>query len=154
MVGAGVLNTIEHADELMTDGVRWLLVLPVAVFLIGITMMIHNIKIRKEDKKIYQNGCWVIMISALPVFGTTVSGHGRAFRLRLSRSLPLNPTIRSAQPNCIRRPKHIRRLQRLQPDYQVTSLVFWTGTFRNRSPTRRSALRYLCAEQILSLLMA
>jgi len=67
MTGAGILNAIEHSNELMAPETRWLFVTPIAVFLLTVVLLIFTIKVKEENWKMYCWGRKVIFASAVLV---------------------------------------------------------------------------------------
>jgi low temperature requirement protein LtrA len=51
--GAGVLNTIERADEPLPDSVRWLLVGSLAIALLSVALITHTLEIRRSHPDVY-----------------------------------------------------------------------------------------------------
>ena len=65
MVGAAVLNIVEHAGEHLPADVRWLLVGSLALVLLAITMLMHTIQYSSENRRLYNAGGWSALISAI-----------------------------------------------------------------------------------------
>jgi low temperature requirement protein LtrA len=62
--GAAVFNTIEHANEPLSDNVRWLLLGAVATALVGIAWLMSMLEARDEHPAIYRAGMSAVLISA------------------------------------------------------------------------------------------
>jgi hypothetical protein len=65
--GAAVLNVVEHTEEALPDGVRWLLVATIAVSLISIAFLMRTIQISTEDKRIYRVGGIAALFSGIAI---------------------------------------------------------------------------------------
>ena len=65
MVGAAVLNIVEHAGEHLPTDVRWLLVGSLALVLLTSTMLMHTIQYPSENRRLYNAGGWSALISAI-----------------------------------------------------------------------------------------
>ena len=64
-VGAGVLNTVEHAHEPTPDAVRWLLVGALAVAMVSIMALTVLLEVRAERPEIYRRVDIVLVVSAV-----------------------------------------------------------------------------------------
>ena len=65
VVGAAVLNVVEHAGEHLPSEVRWLLVSAIATTLIGTTALLPTIQLSPERQRTRRAGGRVMLVSAL-----------------------------------------------------------------------------------------
>jgi 4-amino-4-deoxy-L-arabinose transferase-like glycosyltransferase len=63
-VGAGVLNTVEHAREPIPEAVRWLLVGALAVAMVSIMALTVLLEVRVERPEIYRRVDVVLVAAA------------------------------------------------------------------------------------------
>jgi low temperature requirement protein LtrA len=69
--GAATLNVVEHAEEHLPDGVRWLIVGAVMLTVVCVALLMVTLKFKEEYRRLYRRGIIVMLLSALvvPVLG-------------------------------------------------------------------------------------
>jgi len=72
--GAGVLNTVEHAADVLPDEVRWLLVGSLAVAILVVVALTHTLEVRRTTPKPYRTAERALLASAVLVLGVGVTG--------------------------------------------------------------------------------
>ena len=71
--GASIFSILEHSIELITPGVRWLLVGTVSLTLLSTALLTRTIQFPKEHARIYKLSRRVMIVSAFLVFLLGVS---------------------------------------------------------------------------------
>lgn len=76
VVGASILNVVEHAGEPLTGAVRWLLVDAIAVALVSIALIIKSLNLPENQGRLYQTGSRVMFMAGIIVVlsGITLIG--------------------------------------------------------------------------------
>jgi len=74
--GAGVLNTVEHAADVLPDEVRWLLVGSLAVAILVVTALTHTLDMRRTTPEAYRTAEIALLTSALLVVGVGLTDWG------------------------------------------------------------------------------
>jgi low temperature requirement protein LtrA len=74
--GAGVLNTVEHADDAPPDAVRWLLVGSLAVAMISVAAIARTLEIRRRFAQIYRPAEAALLVSGLLSVGVGLTAWG------------------------------------------------------------------------------
>jgi hypothetical protein len=72
--GAGVLNTVEQAADVLPDEVRWLLVGSLAVAILVVAALTHTLEVRRTTPKPYRTAERALLASAVLVLGVGVTG--------------------------------------------------------------------------------
>ena len=74
--GAGVLNTVEHAADVLPDEVRWLLVGSLAVAIVVVTALTRTLEVRRTTSELYRTAEIALLASAVLVLGVGVTDWG------------------------------------------------------------------------------
>ena len=74
--GAGVLNTVEHAADVLPDEVRWLLVGSLAVAIVVVTALTRTLEVRRTTPELYRTAEIALLASAVLVLGVGVTDWG------------------------------------------------------------------------------
>jgi low temperature requirement protein LtrA len=72
--GAGVLNTVEHAADVLPDEVRWLLVGSLAVAILAVAALTHTLEVKRTTPKPYRTAEIALLASAVLVLGVGFTG--------------------------------------------------------------------------------
>ncbi len=68
VIGASVLNVVEHAGEPLPTDVRWLLVIAIALTLAGIALLIETLQLPDELRQTFRIGQVVMLIAGIVIF--------------------------------------------------------------------------------------
>jgi low temperature requirement protein LtrA len=74
--GAGVLNTVEHAADVLPVEVRWLLVGSLAVAIVVVTALTRTLEVRRTTPELYQTAEIALLASAVLVLGVGLTDWG------------------------------------------------------------------------------
>ncbi|HEX6330292.1 MAG TPA: low temperature requirement protein A [Actinomycetota bacterium] len=88
--GAGVLNTVEHADGAVPDGVRWLLVGSLAVAMFSIVLIARTLETRSAEPEL-RSAERVMLVAALLALGVGLTDWGAKVSLTAMALLLLAP---------------------------------------------------------------
>jgi len=67
VVGASILNVVEHAGEPLPEEVRWLLVGAIAAVLISIALIMKSLNLPENQRSVYRTGSRVMFIAGIVV---------------------------------------------------------------------------------------
>lgn len=91
MVGAAIVNVVEHAAEPLPVDVRWLLVCAIGMVLVGITLMIRSLRPRPDVEQLRRMSQIVIFLVAIVIFALGFSTLGTIPLLAAIAALMLAP---------------------------------------------------------------
>jgi low temperature requirement protein LtrA len=91
--GAGVLNTIKHADDPFPDEVRWLLVGSLAVAQLSVALIAPTLQITRTYPTVYRAGQVLIGASSLLCLGVGLTGWGAKATLTAMVILLVAPIV-------------------------------------------------------------
>ena len=89
--GAGVLNTVEHANDVLPDAVRWLLVGSLAVAVVSVAAITRTLEIRRRFARVYRPAEIALVISASLSIGVGLTGWGAKASLTSMVALLASP---------------------------------------------------------------
>jgi low temperature requirement protein LtrA len=91
--GAAVLNTVEHANEPLPDGVRWLLVGSLAVAMLSVVALTKTLQITREAPEIYRAADVALVLSAAASLGVGLTDWGAKGSIGAMCVLLLAPVV-------------------------------------------------------------
>jgi low temperature requirement protein LtrA len=89
--GAGVLNTVEHAEAPVPDAVRWLLVGSLAVAVLSVVLITRTLDARREQPELYRTAEAVMLASVVFTLGVGLTDWGAKASLSSMAALLLAP---------------------------------------------------------------
>jgi low temperature requirement protein LtrA len=92
-VGAGILNAVEHAGEPLPREVQWLLVGAIATVLTGISLILKNLNVPEDQRRLFRTGARVAFSAGILVILTGLSPMGTTPLLLILLTLLLAPVL-------------------------------------------------------------
>ena len=93
IVGAGILNVVEHSGESLPDEVRWLLVGAIATVLVSIALIMKGLKLPENQRRLYRSGARLMFIAGLIVVLSGLTPLGTIPLLLVLIALLLTPVV-------------------------------------------------------------
>ena len=93
MVGAAIVNVVDHASDPLPVEVRWLLVCAIGMVLVGIALMIRTLPPRANSAQSHRMNQIVIFFVAIVIFALGFSTLGTIPLLGLIAGLMLAPVV-------------------------------------------------------------
>jgi len=93
VVGASILNVVEHAGEPLTGAARWLLVGAVAVALVSVALIMKSLNLPENQRSLYRTGSRVTFMAGIIVVLSGITPIGTIPLLFALIALLLAPVV-------------------------------------------------------------